>query len=174
MENKIVPLDSTAVEEIKNKIYIIRGEKVMLDFDLAELYQVKTKTLNQAVKRNISRFPVDFMFKLNKTEDRLWRSQIVTAAGSKARRTPVFAFTEQGIAMLSSVLRSNRAIQVNIQIMRTFTRLRQMFASHKELKEKIEQLEKKYDGQFKIVFKTIQQLITEEEKPKEKLGFNIP
>jgi hypothetical protein len=122
------------------------------------------------------------MFQIKKTEEKILisqfvisssggRSQIVTA-NSNLRRSPVIAFTEQGIAMLSSVLRSNRAIQVNIQIMRTFTKLRQMLASHAELKAKIEQLEKKYDGQFSVIFKTIQQLIVEESKPKEKLGFN--
>ena len=174
MSNKIVPYHQTEMEDIKNKIYVLREEKIMLDFDLAELYQVKTKILNQAVKRNIRRFPPDFMFRLNKDEDKIWRSQFVTAAKSSARRTPVFAFTEQGIAMLSSVLRSDRAIHVNIQIMITFTKLRQMLASHKELKEKIEQMEKNYDGKFKIIFQTIQQLITEEEKPKGKLGFNTP
>ena len=188
MDKKIIPVGSTLAEDIKNKIYVIRGEKVMLDFDLAALYQVKTKVLNQAVKRNRRRFPSDFIFKLTKNEEgnlksqivtsnldkdgEIWRSQFVTAK-SNLRRAPIYAFTEQGIAMLSSVLRSERAIQVNIQIMRTFTKLRQMLASHKELKEKIEELEKKYDGQFRVIFKTIQQLIIEEEKPKKKLGFNI-
>ena len=156
-------------ENIGSKIYMIRKEKVMLDFDLALLYQVETKVLNQAVKRNSERFPPDFVFMLNKNEEANLKSQIVTS--NYGRRKPVFAFTEQGIAMLSGVLRSPRAIQVNIQIMRTFTRLRQMLSSHKELKEKIEQLEKKYDGQFRLIFKTIQQIITEEEKPKGKIGF---
>ncbi len=156
-------------ENIGSKIYMIRKEKVMLDFDLALLYQVETKVLNQAVKRNSERFPPDFVFMLNKNEEANLKSQIVTS--NYGRRKPVFAFTERGIAMLSGVLRSTRAIQVNIQIMRTFTRLRQMLSSHKELKEKIEQLEKKYDGQFRLIFKTIQQIIAEEEKPKGKIGF---
>lgn len=146
----------------------------MLDFDLADLYKVKTKVLNQAVKRNRKRFPRDFMFKLDKSEEKNLKSQFVTSSFSYGgRRKPIFAFTEQGIAMLSSVLRSERAILVNIQIMRAFTKLRQMLASHKEIKEKIEQLEKKYDGQFRVIFKTIQQIITEEEKPKRKLGFDV-
>lgn len=171
MKNEIMPINPTIAEDIKNKIYLIRDERVMLDFDLAKLYQVKTKALNQAVKRNLERFPADFVFRLEKNEEEILRSQFVTAKSSRSR-APILAFTEQGIAMLSSVLRSDRAIQVNIQIMRMFTRLRQLISSHKELREKIEQLEKKYDGQFRIVFESIQQLIVEEEKPKGKLGFN--
>lgn len=173
MDNQIVICGSNP-EVIKNKIYLLRSEKVMLDFDLADLYKVKTKVLNQAVKRNRKRFPRDFMFKLDKSEEKNLKSQFVTSSFSYGgRRKPIFAFTEQGIAMLSSVLRSERAILVNIQIMRAFTKLRQMLASHKEIKEKIEQLEKKYDGQFRVIFKTIQQIITEEEKPKRKLGFDV-
>lgn len=159
---------------VEDKIYLIRGEKVMFDFDLAVLYDVKTQVLNQAVKRNIRRFPPDFMFLLNKKEELELKSNLISQiviSSYGGRRKPVLAFTEQGIAMLSSVLRSNRAVQVNIQIMRTFTHLRQMLSSHKELREKIEQLEKKYDGHFKIIFQTIQQLITEEERPKKKIGF---
>jgi hypothetical protein len=171
MKNEIIRTGEFALEDIKNRIYVCRGEKVMLDSDLAELYQVETKVLNQAVKRNSERFPKDFMYKLTKSEDTNLRSQFVTSSYG-GRRYSTFAFTEQGIAMLSSVLKSKRAIQVNIQIMRTFTRLRQILSSHKELKEKIEQLENKYDSQFRIVFQTIQQLIAEEEKPKEKLGFS--
>lgn len=157
-------------EIIENKIYIIRGEKVMLDLDLATLYQVETRILNQAVKRNVTRFPPDFMFTLNKIEERNLISQFVISSFG-GRRKPIFAFTEQGVAMLSSVLHSDRAIQVNIKIMRIFSRLRQLLSTYKELKDKIEQLENKYDGKFKFIFKTIQQLITEEEKPKEKIGF---
>ncbi len=171
MDTQITTISSTP-EEIRNKIYVIRGEKVMLDFDLAVLYQVETKVLNQAVKRNHQRFPPDFMFALNKAEEEILRSQFVTAKSNVKRRAPIVAFAEQGIAMLSTVLRSERAILINIQIMRTFTKLRQTLATHKELKEKIEQLEKKYDGQFKLIFKTIQQIIAEEEKPKDKLGFS--
>lgn len=161
---------SVSYDGIRDRIYIVRGEKVMFDFDLARLYQVGTKVLNQAVKRNITRFPKDFVFPLTIDEKNLM-SQIVTSSYG-GRRKPIFAFTEQGIAMLSSVLRSKRAIQVNVQIMRTFTKLRQMLSSHEELKEKIEQLEKKYDGQFEFIFKTIQQFLLEEEQPKKRLGFD--
>ncbi len=159
-------------ENIGSKIYMIRKEKVMLDRDLAMLYGVSVKRLNEAVRRNLKRFPYDFMFKLNKAEiDILSRSQIATLNRGENIKYSPYAFTEQGIAMLSGILNSDRAIQVNIQIMRTFTRLRQMLSSHKELREKIEQLEKKYDGQFRLIFKTIQQIIAEEEKPKGKIGF---
>lgn len=160
------------MENIQQKIYTIRGQRVMLDFDLAVLYEVETKVLNQAVKRNISRFPEDFMFQLNEADMLNLRSQFVTA-NLNMRRSLTFAFTEQGVAMLSSVLRSPRAIQVNIQIMRTFIRLREMLSSHKELKEKIEELEMRYDEHFRIIFDAIRQLIIEEEKPKKQIGFEI-
>ncbi len=152
---------------------MIRGFKVMLDRDLADLYGVNTKALKQAVKRNIDRFPSDFMFKLNKEEFTHWRSQIVTSSSGDRMglRYAPMAFTEQGVAMLSSVLNSKRAIQVNIQIMRTFTRLRQMLTGHKELEKKIEVMEAKYDEQFQVVFEVIKQLLTEEEKPKQRIGF---
>lgn len=156
-------------EIIKSKIYQCRGEKVMFDFDLAQLYQVETRSINQAVKRNIERFPPDFVFLMTKLETKNIKSQIVIS--NYGRRSTIYAFTEQGIAMLSSVLRSDRAIQVNIHIMRTFTHLRQLFSTHKDLREKIEKLEKKYDGQFKIIFQSIQQFLKDEEKPKSKLGF---
>lgn len=165
--------DLVVVEEvIQTKIYMIKDQKVMLDVDLATLYQVETKVLNQAVKRNIERFPPDFMFQLDKEADKVLRSQFVTS-NSGGRRWSIFAFTEQGIAMLSSVLRSDRAVQVNIQIMRTFTKLRQMLATHKELREKIEALEKKYDGQFRTIFNAIHRLIAEEAKPKNPIGFRV-
>jgi hypothetical protein len=149
-KNKSV-VDPIAIEEIiKNKIYMIRGEKVMLDFDLAMLYQVEAKVLNQAVKRNFQRFPPDFVFKLSTSETLNLKSQSVTSSWGGARRSTPSAFTEQGIAMLSSVLRSDRAVQVNIQIMRIFARLRQLLSTYKELKEKIELLEKKYDGHLNL------------------------
>jgi len=160
-------------ETITNKIYYIRKLKVMLDRDLAELYGVETRVLKQAVRRNIKRFPKDFMFELDKKEFENWRSQfVISNSGDKMglRHTPM-AFTEQGVAMLSSVLKSGRAIQVNIQIMRAFNRLRRMLASHKDLKLKIEDMEAKYDKQFQIVFKAIRQLLEEDEKPKRKIGF---
>jgi hypothetical protein len=169
-------------EIVQSKIYLIRGKKVMLDSDLAFLYQVETKNLNKAAQRNIERFPEDFMFQLNELENRNLRSQFVTSGlrfqiGTSKKdsrgghRYLPYVFTEQGVAMLSSVLRSGRAIQVNIQIMRTFTKIREMLATNKELREKIEELEKKYDEQFTIVFDAIKQLITEEEKPETEMGF---
>ena len=154
---------------VQSNIYLINNQKVMLDSDLAVLYEVETKILNQSVKRNIDRFPSDFMFRLDKDDEEVLSSQIVTI--KRTRKWAIFAFTEQGIAMLSSVLRSDRAIQVNIQIMRTFTKLRQMLSTHKELREKIEALEKKYDGQFKAIFNAIHRLVEEEAKPKPLIGF---
>jgi hypothetical protein len=153
------------IELIASKIYLIRGIKVMLDRDLAELYGVETKVLKQAVRRNIDRFPADFMFELNRDEFNNLRSQIVTSSWGGARYLPM-AFSEHGVLMLSSVLNSERAVQVNIQIMRTFTKLREMMATHEDLKRKIESMEKKYDEQFQIVFEAIKQLLSEEDKPK--------
>ena len=162
------------VEKITGKIYYIRNIKVMLDRDLAELYEVQTKALKQAVRRNIERFPNDFMFVLTKEEFADWRSQFVTSNSDKmGLRHPPMAFTEQGVAMLSSVLKSKRAIQVNIQIMRAFafTQLRQMLATHEDLRRKIEEKEAKYDEQFGIVFEAIKQLLEADEKPKQRIGF---
>lgn len=157
---------------IEKKIFFIRNEKVMLDRDLAELYTVETKVLKQAVRRNISRFPDDFMFELSKEEFQDWRSQFVTSREDKIglRYSPM-AFTEQGVAMLSSVLKSERAIEVNIGIMRAFVQMRRMLATHKDLKRKIEEMESKYDGQFRVVFEAIHQLLAEDKKPKKKIGF---
>ena len=142
--------------------------------DLAMLYGVKTHVLNQAVKRNKKRFPDEFMFQLTKTETEDWISQIVTSnSGDKMglRKNPI-VFTEHGILMLSSVLKSDRAISVNIQIVRTFVKLREMLSTHKDLKEKLETMEKKYDIRFKAVFDTLRQLVAGEEKPKNKIGFS--
>ncbi len=144
----------------------------MLDRDLARLYCVETKALKQAVRRNIDRLPDDFMFEPNTDEFNNLRSQIVTSGWGGARYFPM-AFTEQGVAMLSSVLKSKRAIQVNIQIMRTFTQLRKMLSTNEDLKKKIESMEKKYDKQFQIVFEAIKQLLSEEDKPKKKIGFTV-
>lgn len=163
--NELVP-----VERIVAKIYRIRDTKVMLDMDLAELYGVETRTLKQAVRRNIKRFPPDFMFELSYQEFRDLRSQIVMSSWGGTRRPPM-AFTEQGVAMLSSVLKSDRAIQVNIQIMRAFTQLRKMLSTHEDLRKKIEAMERKYDQQFKVVFDAIKQLLNVETKPKRKIGF---
>jgi len=163
------------IEVIERKIYLIRSQKVMLDRDLAELYGVETRVLNQAVRRNIDRFPEDFMFSL--TRDEIMRiSQIVISSEHSKIKTlkfskSVMAFTEQGVAMLSSVLNSKRAILVNIEIMRAFVRLRQMLASNAELARKLNALEKKYDAQFKVVFDAIRQLMTPPQKPGRKIGF---
>lgn len=163
-------------EIIQQKICIIRGHKVMLDFDLALLYGVETKVLIQSVKRNIERFPEDFMFQLDGHEFECLRSQIVTSKkGRGGRRYLPYVFTEQGVAMLSSVLNSKRAIQVNIAIMRTFTKLREIMATHKELRQKIEEIEKKYDGQFQVVFAAIKELFGKFHvagKPKGRIGFH--
>lgn len=164
----IVPM-----ERIEKRIYLFRGKKVMIDSHLAELYGVQTKVLVQAVKRNIDRFPEDFMFQLTKDEFDTLRSQFVTSNERRGgRRYLPYAFTEQGIAMLSSVLYSKRAIRVNIQIMRAFVRLREMIISHKELAKKLEALEKRYDAQFKVVFDAIHQLMAPPEKPRRKIGFH--
>ena len=163
-------------ERIESKILFIRGKKVITDTDLALLYEVETKQLNQAVKRNIERFPEDFMFELTKKESEVLRSQFVTLKSGRGKHPKYlpYVFTEQGIAMLSSVLKSQRAIQVNIQIMRTYIQLREMLATNKYLRDKIEKLEKKYDENFKEVFKIIKKLIaapSENGKPKSKIGF---
>ena len=157
---------------IESKILFIRGKKVMLDRDLAVLYNVETRVLNQAVRRNINRFPKDFMFQLTKEEMDNWKSQMVISNKEKMglRRRPN-AFTENGVAMLSSVLNSERAITVNIQIMRTFTNLREMLSTHRELKHKIEEMEKKYDYQFRVVFDAIKQLIEPPQRSGKRIGF---
>jgi hypothetical protein len=162
-------------ERIERSILLIRGHKVMLDADLAALYGVETKRLLQALKRNISRFPPDFVFQLNTEEFENLRSHFGTSSQWGGRRYPPYAFTEQGVAMLSSVLRSKPAIQVNIEIMRTFVRLRRILASHTELARKLDSMEKKYDAQFKIVFDAIRQLMApaEPEPPKKRIGFLV-
>jgi len=165
--------DMVPMERIVSKIYVIRETRVMLDQDLAELYGVKTKVLKQAVRRNNTRFPEDFMFELTEDENRALRSQNVTLKRGQHSKYLPFVFTEQGVAMLSSVLNSDRAIQVNILIMRAFTRLRQMLSTHEELKRKIEAMERKYDRQFRVVFEAIKQLMEEAEKPKRRIGFEV-
>lgn len=159
------------VDRIERAILLIRGQKVMLDADLASLYGVETRVLVQAVKRNLERFPEDFMFQLSREEFAVLRSQIVTSRNWGGRRYPPYAFTEQGVAMLSSVLRSQRAIRVNIEIMRAFIRLRQMLASHAELARKLEALEKKYDAQFQEVFEAIRRLMAPPEPKRRAIGF---
>jgi hypothetical protein len=161
-------------ERITNKIYLLRGKKVLMDRDLAELYGVETAQLKRAVKRNIERFPDDFMFELTKQELDNWRCQFGTSNSEKmGLRYRPMVFTEQGVAMLSSVLRSKRAIEVNIVIMRAFVRLREMMTSNLELARKLEEMEKKYDEQFKVVFDAIRALMVETKKPKRKIGFEV-
>ena len=166
--------DPIPVEVIEKRIFLIRGHKVMLDRDLAELYGVLTKAFNQAVKRHRSRFPSDFMFRLNRAELKDWRSQIVTSnpAARMSLRRPPSVFTEHGILMLSSVLNSERAIQVNIQIMRAFVSLRRLLASNRDLARRLIELERKYDSQFKAVFDAIRELLAPRVKRKQKIGFN--
>ncbi len=165
------------VERIEKSILQIRGQRVILDRDLAALYDVPTMVLNQAVRRNISRFPDDFMFQLTKEELENWKAQFVTSnstARMSLRKLPL-AFTEHGIAMLSSVLNSDRAVAVNIEIMRTFVKLRQWLSSNKDLAHRLDELEMKYDRQFKSVFDAIRQLMSPPTKPqKGRIGFRGP
>ncbi len=172
VKRKIVPARSQASQEmIEGMIYFIRGRKVMFDVDLASLYGVETKQLKRAVRRNITRFPEDFMFELTLSEYNSSRCQFGTLKrGANIKYLP-YVFTEQGVAMLSSVLKSERAIHVNIDIMRTFTRLRRTILLHKDLKEKIDKMEEKYDAQFQVVFRAMRELLDPPEKPKGKLGF---
>ena len=170
--SELVPM-----ERIEDKILLMRGQKVMLDMDLARLYGVQTKVLVQAVKRNIERFPEDFMFQLTKEEfDNILRSQSVTSSWGGRRYLP-YVFTEQGVAMLSSVLNSERAISVNIQIMRVFTNLRRMAMDYVEIKGKIEAIEQKYeehDQQIKDIFSVIKALLTTPVKEIKVIGFKKP
>ena len=167
--------DLIPVEAIANRIYLVRGHKVMLDRDLAELYDVATKVLKQTVRRNINRFPEDFMFELSWEEEDSLRSQNVTLkARGKHSKYPSFAFTEQGVAMLSSILKSERAIEVNIAIMRAFVQMRELLGTNKKLAQKLVELEQRlteHDENFRIVFEAIKQLLADDEKPKRKIGF---
>ncbi|MGA9363620.1 MAG: ORF6N domain-containing protein [Bacteroidota bacterium] len=162
-----------AAEIIEQRIFLIRGEKVMIDRDLADLYQVQTKVLNQAVRRNTERFPEGFMFQLSKQE----RDELVTNCdrfGMLKHSTSLpRAFTEQGVAMLSSVLKSKRAIQVNIQIMKTFVQLRKMLAENRELAKRLDELEKKYDAKFKVVFDALRQLMAPPAPKRKEIGFRV-
>ena len=165
--------DLIPAEVIEKKIYLIHGHRVMLDSDLAETYGVVTKVLLQAVKRNSKRFPPDFMFQLNYQDVAALRSQFVTLKKGRGqhRKYPHYVFTEQGVAMLSSVLNSERAVEVNIHTMRAFVKLREMIASNTELARKLDTLEKKYDAQFKIVFYAIRQLMEPSQKERKRIGF---
>jgi hypothetical protein len=160
-------------ERIISRIFLIRGKKVMFDKDLSLLYGVKAIALRQAVKRNADRFPSDFMFQLNAKEAMRLVSQNVIPSMKYFGGSLPYVFTEQGVAMLSSILNSERAILVNIQIIRTFTQLRELLSTNKELREKIEKMEKKYDKHLKEIFDTLKFLLMEEIKPKEKIGFKI-
>jgi hypothetical protein len=167
---------SVPVEVIKGKIYLIRGQKVLLDNDLAEMYGVETASLNRAVKRNINRFPQDFMFQLTVVESSALRCQIGISKpeGRGGRRYLPNVFTEQGVAMLSSVLHSGRAVQVNIAIMRAFVQMRELAASNREIARKLDELEKKYDKhdkQFMVVFDAIRSLVAPPAAKKRKIGF---
>jgi len=163
--------DMVPIENIAGLIYQFRGKKVILDRDLAELYNVETKVLKQAVRRNIQRFPEDFMFELTLDEDRRLRSQNVTLKQGQHSKYGAMAFTEQGVAMLSSVLKSERAIQVNIQIIRAFTKLRHLILGNDELRHEIESLRTETEGNFILVFQTLDRLIREESIPVKKIGF---
>jgi len=160
-----------SVEIITSKILLIRGKKVMLDRDLAELYEVETRQLTRQVRRNIERFPEDFMFRLTKEEFQSLMCHFGTSNRGGTRKLP-HVFTEQGIAMLSGILRSKRAIRVNIQIMRAFVQLRRMILSNRYLKRKIEEMERKYDKQFAIVFEAIKQLLETPRESKKRIGFH--
>ena len=166
--NDIIPIP----EHVERRIHTIRGQSVLLDSDLAALYGVETKVLNQAVKRNSSRFPEDFMFQLTLEEASALRSQFVTSNASPGgRRYLPYAFTEQGVAMLSSVLRSERAVQVNIAIMRAFVATRRMLLSHDDRARKILAMEQKYDRQFAVVFDAIRRLMGAPPAPERRMGF---
>ncbi len=166
-------------ERIVNRIFLIRGKKVMFDSDLAELYGVETRVLNQAVMRNIKRFPEDFMFQLNEKEFEILKSQFVTSSWGGKRKRPL-VFTEQGVAMLSSVLNSERAVQVNIRIIRAFTKLRELITTNKDLRRKIEDMERKYGNQFKkhdqeinTIYTFIKKLLEPPKEPKRPIGFRM-
>jgi len=164
------------IESIISKIIFLRGEKVLLDQYLAELYNVETKQLKRAVRRNIKRFPLDFMFQLTKEEYQSLRSQFGTLKRGAHSKYPPMAFTEQGVAMLSSVLNSDQAIEVNIAIMRAFVHLRNMIASHSKLKRKLTELEHRlenHDQEIQAIFEAIRQLMTPPDKPRKKIGFTV-
>lgn len=181
MGMKTMPVDSSAnkqtvlvpAERIERAIILLRGEKVMLDTDLAEIYGVETGALNRAVKRNASKFPSDFMFQLTPEEAESLRCQIgISKIGRGGRRYLPYVFSEHGALMLANVLNSERATQTSVQVVRVFMRLRQMLASHAELARKLEALEKKYDAQFKVVFDAIRQLMSPPATPKREIGFH--
>jgi ORF6N domain len=168
VQNPVVPR-----ERIERAIFFLRGHKVMLSTHLAELYEVEPRALVQAVKRNLERFPPDFIFQLSKVEFQNLKSQIVTSNWGGLRRAAPYAFTEQGVAMLSSVLNGRRAVQVNIEIMRAFVRLRELIITHKDLARRLNEMEKKYDSQFRVVFDAIRELMAPPTPKKQKIGFLV-
>lgn len=165
--------DLIPAERIESRILLLRGQKVLLDHDLAALYEIPTKALKRAVKRNAVRFPDDFMFVLDEDELADLRCQFGTSSSWGGLRYPPMAFTEQGVAMLSGVLNSPRAIQVNIAIMRAFVRLRHILASHADLAHKLEELERKYDSQFSVVFDALRELMNPPDPPRKPIGFRV-
>lgn len=171
MGGRNIKPNALLAELIDRQIVIVRGHRVILSTNLAHLYEVEPRALVQAVKRNIARFPEDFMFQLDDAEFRALKSQSVISSWGGIRRAVPYAFTEQGVAMLSSVLRSQRAIHVNIEIMRAFVRLRRILASNSQLARKLDALEKKYDSQFKVVFDAIRELMTPEPPIRRPIGF---
>lgn len=177
-EKNKTPLEAIATPAIEQRIFVIRGRRqVMLDQDLADLYGVKTKRLVEQVKRNLDRFPEDFMFQLSKDEAAALRSQIATSdVGRGGRRYAPYVFTEQGVAMLSSVLRSKRAIAVNIEIMRAFVELRRIASSHAAMEKRLEQIERgmgEHDDQLEQIFKALRQLIAPPPQPRHPIGFGV-
>ena len=179
-QNEIVPAD----EVIMNKIYMVRGQKVMIDRDLAGLYGVETRVLKQAVRRNTNRFPEDFMFEMNKTEFKNWRSQNVTSNEDKqGLRYAPFCFSEQGVTMLSCILNSERAIAVNIRIIRIFTKLREMLLTHKDILIKLEKIEKelikqsgrtvKNEEDIELIFSALKKLLNPTNPPREPIGYKV-
>ena len=174
MEKKNNDATLIPLERIEQAIYLIRGNKVMLDRDLAFLYGVETKRLKEQVKRNLARFPDDFMFVLSKDEFENWRSQFATSNSDRmGLRYPPMVFTEQGVAMLAGILNSKRAIEVNIAIMRTFVKLRHMLESNTKLAQKLDEMQKQYDKQFQIVFEALGELIAKPEIKPKKIGFSV-
>jgi hypothetical protein len=176
MPKSSLPIATVSEKTIVEKIFIIRGQKVMLDRDLAEMYGVEVRVLNQAVKRNKIRFPDDFMFQLGRNEFQNLKSQSVISSWGGARSFP-YAFTEQGVAMLSSVLNSETAIQVNIQIIRLFTKMKQLILDNKDLWMKIEKIEQhllKNDEEIKTIFAYLRKLLIQENKPRNPIGFKVP
>jgi ORF6N domain len=168
VQNPVVPR-----ERIERAIFFLRGHKVMLSTHLAELYEVEPRALVQAVKRNLERFPPDLIFQLSKVEFQNLKSQIVTSNWGGLRRAAPYAFTEQGVAMLSSVLNGRRAVQVNIEIMRAFVRLRELIITHKDLVRRLNEMEKKYDSQFRVVFDAIRELMVPSTPKKRRIGFLV-